>query len=330
MLIRFYFSSKFTNGLWLVLALSIPVVWFAYPQVVGGEHADAEHLAVHSLSVPSSIAAAEPDAETAFREEDAGISAFVRVRVQQGVGSQSRVDINTIVGALTSAPTESAVRDAGDVVDWGVNFGIIKLPMYAAVISRAPVENVTVYFDDEGWVVAYLPRDRPAAALWKYGSADGTTVNNPQADQNLERNLLVVAINEVLKARDPASSEVNPSDVDYYDWTCTRCDAFVLFSGVASSGNPDEIKFVVPYTISLIQSSAAVVLTEQIDSGGDDTASIAVDGKTIVTADADSPLNSAKFDLDRESESTSLHRVVINGPSDNIAVGAVMLLYDRP
>ena len=113
-------------------------------------------------------------------------------------------------------------------MDIGFNFGIIRLPMHAAFVSPRPTENVTVYFDDQGWIVAYLPTGKPAAAIWKYKSVGDTTGN-----AELANNLLVLAINEVLKANDASAARVGHSAVDYYDWENADCDAFALFSAVA-------------------------------------------------------------------------------------------------
>lgn len=310
--------------------LALATICTTQPFTTIGEHTHAESVTVQDLSPPSGFAGADPDPDTAFREEDAGISAFLRVGAQPGGSSQPRLDINTIADALTSASQSTGIRNVGRLVDLGLNFGIVELPMQAAVISPYPTENVTVYFDDEGWIVAYLPHDRPAAALWKHGSADGESANDPKADQHLDRNLLVLAINEVMVAQDPSSGELKSSDVTYYDWTCPDCDALALFTGVSRGGTSDEIKFVVPHTISLVQPSAAVVIIEPIDTGDSVTANVAVDGEVVVSANADRPLNVADFNLRRDVESTSLHRVVVNGPSDNVSVGAIMLLYDRP
>ncbi len=316
--------------LWVLVILLTAVIWLPSAQVADGKAASAEDVTVLPLSAPSGVAAAEPDPNTAFREEDAGISAYTRANSRSGGGSDPRLDVEVIVDKLTSAQDSGSIKGEGKLVDLGLNFGIVELPMRAAEIGPAPVENVSVYFDDQGWIVAYLRHDRPAAAIWKHSDADGATINDPKTQQGLERNLLVIAIDEVLKAQDQATGGVNPSDVDYYDWTCGQCDSFVLFSGVSENGTQDEIKFVVPYTISLVHASAALVMTEQVDVGSSATSNLSVDGKNIVSATADKPLNSADIALSRDVERTSLHRVRIDGPSDNVAIGVVMLLYDRP
>ena len=322
--------NKSVLVLLVLCTVLIVAPWLIRVQVASGSHVNSGPVTVRPLFVPSGFAAAEPDPDTAFREEDAGLSAYLRVGPTQGSGSQPRLNIRAIVDALTSTPEASQLRGTGELVDWGLNFGIVELPMSAAVISPAPVENVTVYFDNDGWVVAYLPHDRPAAALWKYDSADGPSASDPKADQHLVKNLLVIAINEVMIAEDQGTATVDPSEVNYYDWTCPRCDTFALFSGVSKAGVSDEIKFVIPYTISLVRSSAAVVITEPVQQGGSVTATAAVDGKVVVTANANHLLNSDNFSLDRDVESTSLHRVVVESPDDNVVAGAIALLYDRP
>ena len=330
MLYRFLIDIKFRHLAVALAMLAFAVIWVSNPQSSSGANTAPDAVVVQELTAPSGFAAADPDPDTAFREEDAGISAFLRVGAKSSGSSDPRLDVNAIVNELTTVPEDPAVRSQGKLIELGLNFGIVELPMFAAVISAAPVENVTVYFDDEGWIVAYLPHDRPAAALCKHGSAAGASASDPQADRHLESNLLALAVNEVMTAQDTGSRKVDSSDVTYYDWTCPACDAMALFTGVSRGGTQDEIKFVVPHTISLVQPSAAVVITEPIETGGNATASVSVDGAVIVSADADHPLNTKSFHLRRDVESTSLHRVAIGGPSDNVAVGAIMLLYDRP
>ena len=330
MLNAFKIQLLSTAAISVCFAVLIAAVWLAHISPVDGRHTDNPAVALRTLSPPSGVASAEPDPDTAFREEDAGMSASVRVDARPGQAGQSRLDINAVADALTSPAHESAIRGTGRLVELGSNFGIVELPMFAAVISPAPVENIVVYFDADGWIVSYLPHERPAAALWKYDSAAGETANDPQSDEHLAKNLLVIAINEVMIADGRSTGETVPSDVQYYDWTCPQCDAFALFSGVSHGGVSEEIKFVAPYTISLIRGSAAIAITEPVEHGDSVTAGVSIDGTAITKATADTLLNSANFDLIRDGETTTLHRVVIESPHDNSASAAIMLLYDRP
>ncbi len=216
------------------------------------------------------------------------------------------------------------------MIDWGLNFGIVELPLFAAQIPGAPFETVVVYFDDQGWIVAYLPKDRPAAAVWKHKRRDDSANQNYDPSEVLERNLLVLAISEVLKANDVDAEEVSHSDVGYYDWQNPSCDAFVLFSGASDGGESDRISFVIPRTIASIQSSAAVAMTEQTEQGGSDIATLAIDGETVVSTSNEKPLDSSGFTLKRDAEETSLHRMTVRISGSNAATGVTMLVYDKP
>jgi len=319
----------------LASAVIFIATWWPYPHIVESAHTRPELAEIQGLVAPSGFAAADEDSDTAFREGEAGFSAYYRVPAPSGTDEQdgsARLAVSGITDKLTNEPdeTDEVRAGVGSSVDIGLNFGIVELPMFAAVVSPAPTESVTVYFDDQGWVVAYLPKGRPAAAIWKHKSVPDATGN-----EELENNLLVLAINEVLKADDANAAGVAHSDVAYYDWDNESCDAFALFSAVASAGASDPVKFVIPRTITEIQASATVVIAEQTQGGDSITASVDVDGKPVVAADAEQLRNAAEFQLDRETDEdgkpkTSLHEVVVEVGADNVAAGVVMLVYDKP
>ena len=328
--------SLLSRTLIIVAALAIGMAvfvaaWWLHPRIAESAHTPAEPIVIQPLTAPAGFAATEENPDTAFRESEAGISAYYRVLTQEGADGQSgsvRLDVNVITNKLTNAPDDSdEVRTgAGEPVDIGLNFGIIKLPMRAAVTdSDDPTETIMVYFDDQGWIVAYLPKDRPAAAIWQYKVVQNTTNNG-----ELENNLLVLAINEVLKADNADAAKVGHDKVKYYDWANESCNAFVLFSAVAKEGRKSNaVKFVVPGTITEIGASAAVVITGPIDQGGVISATIVID-EDRVPANANYPRNAAGFKLAREANKTSLHEMTVYVSEGNQAAGVVMLVYAKP
>ena len=324
----FSVQNRRVTAILLISAVVFVAIWWLYPHVAESAHTRAEPVEIRSLTAPAGFTAADEDPDTAFREGDAGFSAWVRVEASEQGSDAPALDIGRIVSELTSAPEESAIRLAGAIDGddgLGLNFAIITLPMYAAVISSPPTETVTVYFDDQGWIVAYLPKERPAAAIWKYTSMGDTT-----DETGLENNLLVLAINEVLKADDANAEKVGHDNVNYYDWQYQDCNAFALFSAVAEEGGKsDTVKFVVPRTITEIGASAAVVMTEPIDQGGYNFASIIID-ENRVPANTDYPRNAAGFKLARDTNETSLHEMTVYVSEDNKAAGVVMLVYAKP
>ena len=276
-------TSSISRTLFVIAAILI-TAWWLYPHIAESAHTPADAVVIQPLIAPAGFTAADEDPETAFREAEAGFSAYYRVPAPAGAEGQSeseRLNVGTITSALTSPPgsSEEIRTGAGEKVDIGLNFGIIKLPMRAAVTdSHDPTETITVYYDDQGWVVAYLPKGTPAAAIWKYKSMGDTTNDETE----LKNNLLVLAINEVLKADNAAT--ISPSNVKYYDWEYKACNAFVLFSAVTKDGESSPVKFVVPSKITGIQASAAVVIAGQIDDGSDVTATVLIDEAEVARA----------------------------------------------
>ena len=319
-------QNRHVPAILLVSAVVFVAIWWSYPHIAESAHTRAEPVAIQPLIAPAGFTAAEDNKDTAFPDQEAGFSAYHRVDTSQEGESERYLRIKTIASGLTSAPEDSEIRKAGNLDELGLNFGIVELPMYAAVIPSAPIENVTVYFDDQGWIVAYLPEGTPAAAIWKYTSMGDTT-----DETKLKNNLLVLAINEVLKADDAAT--ISPDDVKYYDWEDEKCNAFVLFSTVAEEGGKsDPVKFVVPRTIKIkdIGASAAVVITEQSAPGDGVTASVVVDNARVSPAYGHAPRRAARFKLMRDTNETSLHEVVVYVTPDNTAAGVVMLVYAKP
>ena len=80
-----------------------------------------------------------------------------------------RLHIDSITDALTKLPDESdrirVFDKTGTLVERGVNFGIVAVPMITAHGKPDEDRSVTVYYDDRGWIVSYLPAGVPAAAI---------------------------------------------------------------------------------------------------------------------------------------------------------------------
>ena len=282
--------------------------------------------------------ATQDDDATAFREDEAGFSAHHRVPDHsEGDGQDDlrpRLNVTSITESLLKDPDESNSnrRHAGRHVDSGGNFGIIELPMAATQNfgPTVPPRPVTVYYDDRGWVVAYLPPNAPAAGVWRYDTAN-------QPANNLQQNLLMLAINEVLTAARqdvPEIANADDSAVGYYHWQHPKHNAFVLFSHTSNGGESEPIRFVVPPTIQDIRASATVLDTTDA-TPAEDGASLYVrpnlDGEPVAETSGESRMAVEKFDLARpDLTATSLHEVTVAVDDGATAAGAVMLLYTKP
>ena len=275
------------------------------------------------------------DDSTAFREEDAGFSAHHRVPDHFGGDDPNdlrpRLNVFAITQALLEEPEESNADrlEGGHHVDSGGNFGIVELPMVVArsLGSVVPPRQVTVYYDDRGWVVAYLSADDPAAGIWRYDPLD-------QQTNDLEQNLLVLAINEVLTIARQDVPEIVDADHDtvgYYHWQYPEHNAFLMFGHESSGGTSDPVRFVVPPTIESILPSASVLLTSAPTPDQTSvTAELMVDGSAVVSVQQPDRSAVSGFALQRASDASRLYEVTIAVDAGATASGAVMFVYTKP
>ncbi len=323
----------------LIVALSAALLfWLGNGALAETSYAPTSAATVWDLAEPDDlVATSQGDDATAFREEEAGFSAHHRVpdhlQGDEPDDLRPRLNVMDITESLLEAPDESNAnrKKPGRHVDSGGNFGIIELPMVVATSreSVAPPRLVTVYYDDRGWVVAYLPADEPAAGIWKYDPQD-----QDQQVNGLKQNLLRLAINQVLSAAGPEVSEIDDVDRDsvgYYHWQYPDYNAFVLFSDESNGGTSDPVRFVVPPTIESILPSASVLITSVPTPGQSAvTAKLIVDDGAVVAAQQPARLAVSGFELARTDDASRLYEVTVAVDEGATAAGAVMLVYTKP
>ncbi len=328
----------FIRLLWVHIAIAVLaalVFWLWNGSPAESSEAGVGAVTVWDLAEPRDFATSQSDDTTAFREEDAGFSAHHRVpdhfETDGDNDLRPRLNVLAITNALLDDPDESNGnrQAAGRHVDSGGNFGIVELPMSVArsLGSVVPPRTVTVYYDDRGWVVAYLPADAPAAGIWRYDQLERDA-------NDLEQNLLVLAINEVLAVAREDIPEIVDADEDtvgYYHWQHPEHNSFLLFRHESSEETSDPVRFVVPPTIENILASAAVLLTSvPPQNQSPATAGLMVDGNAAVTVRLPDRFAVSGFALERTDDATRLYEVAIVVDADTTATGAVMLVYTKP
>ena len=322
------------------LAFVFAVLWAANASTntAVGYNVDPTVPAEVELAQPSArfVAAANRD-DTGFPEEDAGFSAYYQVPVATdstgNATTSPRLDVVATALALETPPAaEDQVRGgAGTILDLGSNFGIVTLPMRSALDQPLPPTNVNVYFDDQGWVVAYLPAGHPAAAIWRYSSAHAANDNEYDSSADLANNLLVLAINATLTAANASPEAITYAMVSYFDWEHPNCDAYVLFSNSATGTDSRPVGFLVPSTIKELHASGAVLMTSHPEGGSAVSAELMVDGQAIATVSSGGPaLAVASFNLVRSEGVVSQHQMSVDVDQGAAAAGVLLLLYDKP
>ena len=171
-----------------------------------------------------------PDAKQALQNEDlafpsdeAGFSAYYR-RMEDGNAKldKSKVD-DHIFSPIEDGSTDVLLKQA-DMVDIGDNYTIATLSLEN--VDNIPSE-VNLYYDSEGWIVAYLPSGTPSSAVWQARKED---VENPMIT-DISNTTLLDAINVVVdEALDETAIAHDNDDLGYYHWQHTDADNFLMMA----------------------------------------------------------------------------------------------------
>ncbi len=338
---------RIAHGIGAATAVAVMLTILDFVAVGAGTdayYADPARPAVIELARPPlPYGSNRNDGEAGFPQENAGISAYYRIPAAQIDGTSgstaNRLNVQAVATALTSPLADEELLRAApaEVVNLGLNFGIITIPMLqgASVASTPPPTEVRVYFDDQGWIIAYLPANTPPAAIWRYSSAE-PAANGDNANSDLDDNFLSRAIELVVSAA-AAEADFNtdayagPSG--YYDWQNPQCDAYVLFSNSVGKQSPHPVRFIIPERIEHIRASAAVLTIDHIEGGSADVSQLYVDDVAVVSASRDpeqTPHSAANFTLARADGPVSHHTMTVTASAGVEAAGVVMLMYDKP
>ena len=264
----------------------------------------------------------EPD--KAFPRDAAGFSAYYRV--SDGAGfSLDKEAVDTALFEANPAPL-SLLSETGNLTDLGGNYTIGALSILnigAGTTDGSLTTAVSIYYDAEGWIVAYLPRGMPSSMAWQ---AEHLDVENPSlTDDDLEDTTLLSAINEVLAGAGQVS--VTADDVSYYHWGYPEATNFLMF-GVAARGVSDRfVSFDIPDSFT-VQEASMAQWTTQTSLEGDLCADTLLDSVAV------SGLTSCQQEFLHSpvTLTSATHRMKLSATvSDSGAAGALtMIIYTIP
>lgn len=199
------------KGIWKVLAILVVLAIVASSVAVFsaanlGEGIGEEGIdesggeGVISLVPPPFVGVAsarEVNGGSAFPEDEAGIAAYINT--SQTISIEK---IKTIF---------SKVEEVGD----NYIIGITPIPNFGGDI------NVHVYADTDGWLVAYLKMDEPAAKIMQWGTTD---VNNPNIGV-----ISTTLVDALIKAGEAAKVGIVKSKIQYYDFEFPNANGMMIF-----------------------------------------------------------------------------------------------------
>ena len=253
----------------------------------------------------------------AFPASEAGFSAYYRV--PDGAGGFG-LDKSAVDQALFSDTGPTIYRAGiGTLLASGENFGIGAVPI---INIDGLTTSVNLYYDQEGWIVAYFPSGQESSRIWQ---AVDLSIENPSLT-DLSRTTLLDAINEVL-IQALSSPAVTHDQLGYYHWEHPSATNFLMFAGARGTIGSKFVSFAVPSNFVVHEVSTAMWISE-LDLP---CARTVLDGVNITGDQCDRSFHYSTLGL-TEFNSFSAHTLVLEHLNQNKgASGAlVMLIYSVP
>jgi hypothetical protein len=168
----------------MILAAIISVAALALTTTFDGQpNADGGTFPTITLGLTAEAREALQQSGDAFPANDAGFSAYYRV--PDGLGGFG-LDKDAVDQELFNSPDPTA-RRAGvrNLLDLGGDHTVASVPIKNI---DSLITNVNIYYDNAGWIVAYLPRGSASSQVWQ---AADLNIENPELTDVSRTTLLV-------------------------------------------------------------------------------------------------------------------------------------------
>ncbi len=303
----------------LLLALLTIFLATGYWGVVAAPSEDA----VGELE-PSRPIAARPILQSndlAFPSDDAGFSAYYRL-TEEGTFSLDKDKVDKYVFSRVGAGDTTVRTGPATLVDVGDNYTV-------ATLSLANIDTTTsrvnLYYDDEGWIVAYLPRGEPSALIWQARDIDA---ENPEiSDSDLDDNILLDTVNVVVSEALGESTVKHDDDgLGYYHWQYKEADSFLMMVvSTSNAGDSYPVQFAIPSTLTVAEISSSMWIAQGANSQAP-CAQVTLDGEDLIDEECTRGIFSSTATLTRGA-GTSTHNWTLNQSArDGGGAGSALLV----
>ncbi len=271
-------------------------------------------------------------ATSAFPKTEAGFSAYYRVSNKP---DNYTLDKDLVDQTLHQKNSSTSLR---------AGVAVLQEMSGSHTVTSVPIKNihhveknaadlatpVNVYYDDQGWVVAYLPKATPSSQVWQARNVDSDQPMLADLSNTVLLDAINAVVNEVLK-RDAVS--VDNTALGYYHWAYPEATKFLLMASARGLvDGEDTFSFAVPSTFTIYEAAAswwAVVSTQSTDKP---CAAVTLDGKAL----SNTPLCAPGWQHHRVNnltafQQTSGHNVTLEqSVTDDGATGVLMMLVYSP
>ena len=256
----------------------------------------------------------------AFPAADAGFSAYYRV----GGTGNDRLNKGAIDDYIFKpVGSGSTTLKAGPAVltAMGANYTVASLPLLNIDGIKS---TVNVYYDDEGWVVAYLPKDTPSSQIWQARMLD---VENPSLSDNSLTHTLLDAINVVIDEalQDTAITADRFTLLPLATYPEHSSFLMMALARGSQGGDSEPVSFAVPATLNIAEVSGTMWISQDVSAAAP-CATFTLDGSDLISQKCGKGFYHATTNANTFSDSAAHSFKLVQSGNDAGASGALLML----
>ena len=258
--------------------------------------------------------------EKAFPSQDAGFSAYYRVGEDGSYSLDKGAVDDLIFSQLRSGDTTFRTAPA-TLVDMGQNYTVARLTLENIDDLES---EVNLYYDDEGWIVAYLDSDEASALVWQ---AKGIDPENPSIDDDdIGNTVFLNAINIVVdEALGGTAIEDDDPDLGHYHWQFPNADTYLMMAVSRQDQGEYPVQFAVPDRLTVTEISASLWIS-QLTNPAAPCASVTLDSSDLIGKKCEKGIYSGKVDLPLSAGPSGHTWKLIQSERDQGASGSLMVI----
>ena len=314
-----YIARLASRLILLFLVTALAIVFFPEGNSrVAEARATVEGLPGKSMALTPTARQALQETEQAFPSDSAGFSAYYRME-EGGSFSLDKGAVDDHIFSPVEADDTTLRSAPATLVDIGQNYTV-------ATLNLKNIDDlgstVNLYYDDEGWIVAYLASGDASALVWQ---AKGIDVENPDVE-DIGDTVLLAAINVVVDdALDETAIEDDDSDLGYYHWQFPEADNFMMMAVSRKDQGEYPVQFAVPESLTLSEISASLWVSQGTNPQAP-CASVTLDNSDLIAKQCAKGIYSGTVDLTNLADTAGHTWKLIHSERDEGGSGALMII----
>ena len=285
------------------------------PAAPGGNEAAAIQLNLTD-EARQALQASDP----AFPSETAGFSAYYRMETDGTFSLEKGTVDDHIFGPLPGGATTVRLGPAS-LLEIGDNYTIASLTLEN--VDELP-SSVNLYYDDEGWIVAYLPSGTPSSEVWQAREVD---FEDPEIT-DISNTTLLDAINVVVvDALEGTAIQHDDEDLGYYHWQHADADNFLMMAISRGMQGEYPVQFSVPTTLTIAEVAGTLWISQGTNAQAP-CATVTLDDSDLISEECEKGIFSATANLSDFNSTTGHSWKLVQSNRDEGGSGALlMILY---